>query len=414
MRVPIVYLRILMILVNFGLAGVLAWSFGNELWGPDASDRSAIQIRDPREFGKVREVRQQTTDEGALMTAAANRLLPPPPKAAVPVPTPTTEEVTDPEPPPDDDNISTGPLEEEWEYVGGFIADKNPLETIVMLRKKSESPKTGASSSRLNRIRSSRTVRTSSAARRLARTRGRATPGQDDVIFFRVRDRRYTDEEQGLDFYIHSADQKRFVYWVKEGGRNSPFYKLARTSDSHYITRREQTRLPTNLEPEPSEDENPEGKDDEKEKHFEIVPANHENLVEKDYQQLVAGAMPSKELRGVKSRKRGPMTPAAATTGQQGIGQAPGVRARPVPSPTTETTPAAPDATAAEGAAAPETPATTEAGATPAPVEAPSGPVTDPEERARQLQELRETVRELPPDAQEQLQEALQGADTNG
>jgi hypothetical protein len=56
---------------------------------------------------------------------------------------------------------------------------------------------------------------------------------QGEFITFRVYERRYKNAELGLDFYIDSADQKQFVYWMNPPGPKH-MYALPYVSENHY------------------------------------------------------------------------------------------------------------------------------------------------------------------------------------
>src|SRR5690606_34587110 len=197
-------------------------------------------------------------------------------------------------------------------------------------------------------------------------------------------DRKYEDKDEELEFYIHSVDAEKFVYWVPEGGsRNSPptFYKLDRVHSTQYAERKHKEHV---ARLEPLKTGEAEGEEtEEKEKHWEKVSFDFEDLVEKNYQQLLRGASTSDvQIRGVKTRKRSttgasPVQPSAAAT----------VRARPVPSPAAATPTESAAATDGDPAAATPTADTPAAATPPAEVDTPPEQPQVTPEQAQELQQ---------------------------
>jgi hypothetical protein len=107
--------------------------------------------------------------------------------------------------------LPTGPLAEaphHLEYVFG-IRREDPLRNFVILRRKEASgsaPEPTAARRLDGRPR--RPVRVTA-------TSPRAEQHPDDVSFF-VADRWYWDPDRGLDFMIHSADEKELLYWMPD------------------------------------------------------------------------------------------------------------------------------------------------------------------------------------------------------
>ncbi len=196
-----------------------------------------------------------------------------------------------------------GPLEDEWEYTFYMLFPSDPLSNFARISKKKPD---GAKASRTTTSRGRSTYQRRSTAA-LAR-RGK-TAAKDDSVAFSVRQRLVKNEDADVEFYVHSADNRRLVYWIP--GRPQRMYALPFKSSSPFIREPEKRVIA------PSEVKD----DDDKEKKAEIIRIvkgdDSEAAFEAEYQQLLGG---KKNSSGASSRdsgglRRRQISPAASSAG---------------------------------------------------------------------------------------------------
>jgi hypothetical protein len=426
MRIPVAYARVALILMNLGLAGGLVWSYYARNFSDGDSTRPVLELRAPSDFSVIREIRQTKRNDTDLMQSAAVQLLRNDAVRTVVVPTTTPTEETKVDTTPSgsaDEAEEGGELAKDWEYHWAIIDRKNALNTVVGLRRRADAGtplrSAGPSGRTSGRSRGPTarpsTGRGSSVSRAGARAGVRGI-GAAEMFTVRVRDRLYEDEEKGLKFYVHHADDQRFVYWLDEGqGRKPKFYYLPRVASTEiydHVKERGLVELhPTKPEEEPATEALADASA-ETVKSFEVVEKNYEDKVESQYQSLVDGQrIEGKPRRPSRRRTAAPGTGAASVAAPPSARPAAGTGSRAARQPAAESS-VAPGTTADPSAAAPD------ASATPAPADTPveaapaaeaGGPVTDPAERARQIEELRETIKDIPEGDRQQIEEALRG-----
>jgi hypothetical protein len=234
----------------------------------------------------------------------------------------------------EDGALDPGPLGESWDYVF-YILRGDPLDNLVTLKKKDPNaapggaPGSGPGSTRSNTRLSTRTpIRTSKVG--TARKIGPAQPS--DRISFLVSDRRYKNDDLALNFYIHSADEKEFVYWVEETGPNKKF-SLKFVKPGSYLAGPEEGLRPLPVEKPEDGSLTPE---ESVEKHFRKVPINYESQKEKEYDEMLKGAKagpvlstePSAGGTAADAGKPAP-APGGGAPGAAGAPPGPGVRKAP-------------------------------------------------------------------------------------
>ena len=397
MRISVLHIRVLMIVVNLGIAVGIGMFYANRLMRNDEdSPANTTKIINPAAFKDMVGVRVPANQEQNQMQAAAIRLDPAKPKPPPPPDIATGDEEEEEELPGDEEATEEGPLGETWEYVWCVLDKHNPLNTIVKLKKKEDDSSSSSRSraARATRSRFSRTSRTSTS-RATSRTRGRRVPVKtDDTLFISVRQRWYKDEDQELDFFLVSANTERFVYGIEERtGQPLKLYALPRKQPTAYYTQApEERRL------EPPEDPNAEddGAEDEEEKevNFRLVQRNFEDLREDDFRKKLQGRRGSGTLTGGRRRKIGQGAGAAAAEPKKTTRTvAPGAAKTNEPA-------QAPVKTNPNGGAASE----------PAPAgngSAGGGPITDPKKRAEAMKQLQEGIKDIPAEAKAEIEKAL-------
>lgn len=291
-RFSVTQLRVGMLVVNLllagGVLGYAAYSYYHQ-GANDAGDD--FRLADPSRFvptdgeSIVRKSRAQT-----LQTSAEDINQPPPPVAPPPPPPDKTADSTPAPVTPGD--LPAGFLSDKgWEYVF-YIKRRDPRNTFVVLKKKSDAGLPGA----LGAGRSSLTSRgrivppsTSGGNRPPVRPGTPARPGitrPSDRISFSVGQRQFINPELELNFMIHSADGEQLVYW--EPGKPDKKYALK------YVVPGEYLGEPTEgLRPAPTETAAapgaPGATPETKEKKFLKMPKGFESKIEDEYEALLKG-----------------------------------------------------------------------------------------------------------------------------
>lgn len=288
MRISVTQLRVLLLVVNVVLAGGLlykALAAHNVIalfqGGVESESHPAavelsrfVYVPDEGLTG-----RQDPTAQVMRVSSDLQPVKPEPPKpVGEPELTEKGEEGTDAA---SEEELPEGPLAEEWEYVY-YIAwqgDDSGVRNFAQLRKKEAEKATNRFSSRNTTSR----LRTSRTRTRVSTRSTRRTAKKPDTVSFLVSDRHIQNEEFDLDFWVHSADHEKLVYWMP--GRPSKRYALPYTHEGSYLA-----QGPMRRELRPEEDEE---KDEEKEdkKHFYIIQreANPEEAREKRYEEIITG-----------------------------------------------------------------------------------------------------------------------------
>ncbi len=291
MRISVTQLRSLILAINLVLAGglvykalaaydVIALAFGEVIV---ESHPARVDLK---KFLYTPDAYGRGPDPTSAVIRVSSDLQPQ--KAALPTADATT--VADEAEDEDEDETSTpeelpeGPLAEKWEYVY-YIAwqGDSGVRNFAQIRKKQDA-KT-KSSSRLRNQSSISSRRNSTTKRRVVTSRSRSSKYKKkaEALSFLVSDRRIQNEEFELDFWVHSADKDRLVYWMP--GRPGKRYALSYTHEGSYLA---QGPMRTQLRP---EDDGEEDDDDEKKKSFYIIQedANPEEAREKRYELIIAG-----------------------------------------------------------------------------------------------------------------------------
>lgn len=384
MKVSVTQLRLLMIVVNIGLAVWLLAYYVQKVWVPeDRSELDDVEIRklveyrpDPSETGRT------VASASGRMASVSNGLQPPKPRA------PVDSSETEVEPEPDDEPdpgeiVEGGPLSKEWEYVWILYNEEDPLSSRVKLRKKQDAGTSAGSAAARRatitrrRVTASRSTRTSALRRTTSRTR---RPANEEILLV-VKDRFYKDETLGVEFYIDSADVEKLVYRMPDS--IDKVYSLKRVAYTRY-EREDEKRL----EPEPEEEAS--GEDgDEKKKFFRLRPRDFEDKREDDYRRLVGGERTAGVLEASSPRRTAPQPATSRRVPTRRTWTTTPPR---VPTRTTGTTTKRTADTKDEAESAGK-----------------SGPITDPEERRKAMEQLKETTSKIPPEAREKINEALRG-----
>ncbi len=285
MKISVKNLRIAMIVLNlvFALGFAIHYGYGMAPekvaeWVPFLSGESVtevVQLRDPKSFqyregqgGRVKE------DPGSQVRVVGLYLQPVKPLPPPPPVDPTISDTVDDPDPEDEGPVEGGPLaRDNWEYVQAIIFPENPKLSRVTIAKKPGETTTSSSRYRSRYSQSSRRTTSKSRSRAPAET-----------LLINVSDRHFIDEEKDLDFWIDSVDIDRLVYWIDDPKK---MYALPFTMDSWW---REKGREDGTLGPRPEEDSEEDGEGEKKEKkHFEVVPANYEDLRDQEYEEIKKG-----------------------------------------------------------------------------------------------------------------------------
>ena len=371
MRLTVTQLRIVLLVTNlllaagvFGYAGYSYLSLANRKEDFRAADASKFAFTD-----KDAGLQQQRS--ASQLEVVAQWAQPTQAKAAVvggegeqkkdTTQKPTDAKIAEGEYPP-------GPLgeppqgQDAWEYVCFFLNYSDPLQSLVILQKKAPAPVAapgagGAGQTGYRRTQPPR--RPPLAGNRPAGAR----PGQpSDRISFPVGKRQYINQELSLNFMIHSADENLFVYWMPDE-KPRKLYALKYVPPSEYYRAPEE-----GLRPPPEEVAAKEGVSGEEKKlqPFIVFPRelNPDASREKEYQSIFEGGRVGPVLE-IEAKAAGSGDSASAT---------------------------------ASGTGSPSGPAM------------PPGATQPPKSREEQLQELRKTLKEIPPEARAEVEKAFQKA----
>ncbi len=380
MRLSVTQIRILILagnlLLGLGVPGYAAyryWHLGNQPEGPAVvTDLARFQPRDEGPGPAVPDSR------GKLLVVSTwlQPKLPPPPDQ-----TPTADKPGDQKPAdggaekPGESSLEPGKLGEDgWTYYPA-ITGSDPMRNYVILRKKEPvnptilPPGGGPGSART----SSRTRPTPRLPTRSTRPGKIAAQQPSDRIDFHVSDRRYTNEELGLDFMIHSADEKQFVYWLPDNPKKK--FALKYETESAYLQDPDDGLRP---KPKTPEELAAEGPPEAKKKKLIVRSSKQfDSVREKEYQEMLQGI----GLEPISAPSDG---------GLRTIKPPPGA----------ESTPGAPGPESAKPGAASRTPG----GLPGAAARVPRPPT------AAEAQQLKQAIDAIPPASQKELLEGLKKA----
>jgi hypothetical protein len=321
-RLNPLHLRIGLLVLNLVAAvGVPAyaalrfWKMGDDVGSIDLADPADLVFRE----GETAAVMGRGPSQ---LIAVAGWVMPSRQAAEAPGAGELTPDASTVERPPEDPKeLQPGPLAIEphnLEYYWSIVRKDDPQGNQVALRKKDAAAGAGGPGA----VASTRTtVRRTTTSQRPARVSvgGRKQLGgqPSDAVSFFVRDRRYTDKERNLDFMIHSADEKQFVYWMPEDPKK--MYALQKVSDSLYYTDKEKGLRP------PEKTAEDLAAEEEETKHFIFLDTRNPNAREEEYQEMLKGKPGGPLLSPKKSAEGKAQVPGAS----EGAGASP---SRPVPS----------------------------------------------------------------------------------
>jgi len=292
MRLKVHQLRIALIAVNLILAGSAA-AYAFTKYNDLRQKRESVKIIDPKTL-VVREGEITGRTRVPELTIVAERLIPRKPPE---IPEPGDKDGATDTPSVDVEKIEElgpGPLGDHWEYVFFILMPDDPMNNLVILRKKEASgaqPGPAAAASKQAGPRPRATLRPQRV--NLAQRKGAgAMQAAGDSLTFTVGQRWYKNDavDPVVDIYVHSADAKQLVYWVPDAPQK--MYALPRATHSWYYDEPEK-----GLRPPPK----PEGEEEEKTKgHFVHRPAGWEDMKEEEYQAMLKGkpAGPNMKLTG--------------------------------------------------------------------------------------------------------------------
>lgn len=319
MRLNPLHLRIGLLVLNLAAAvGVPAYA-ALSYW-KTGDNVGTLAIADPGDLV----FREGETDAmvgrgPSRLIAVAGWVMPSRPVAEAPGASDLTTDVnTVPKPPSDSMELLPGPLADDhsMEYVFAIVRKDDPTRNFVILRKKDASaaspagPGAGATASSRSTVR-----RTTTTAQRPARvTVGGRKPGvgqPSDAISFFISKRWYMDKERGLDFMIHSADEKEFIYWMPSDPKT--MYALQKVTDSLYYRNRE-----AGLRPAEKPAEEPLVAEEQM-KHFIFHDRKDVEIgTEEEYQEMLQGKGRGPLLSPKKDGSGGEKAPAAAPSAPPG------------------------------------------------------------------------------------------------
>lgn len=225
------------------------------------------------------------------MSSWLQKLPPPPPPTGTEAKAAEAEAVKADEQAKDSDELQPGKLGDEGWVYGGYILREDPLRTQVFLHKKDPAAGTPPLPGALGSGRTSPRLKTSPLAQRTKRVTGRVTVQQPlDRVHFYVFERRYQNPELGLDFMIHSADAKQFVYWLSDDpGPKKKLFALQYVTESQYDQDPTQGLRPPPKSPEEAAAE----ASSETKKHFiKRSKKEFEDTREQEYQEWYGGTPP--------------------------------------------------------------------------------------------------------------------------
>jgi hypothetical protein len=316
MRLNPLHLRIALLVLNLAAAvGVPAyaamsyWKTGDNVGTLVIAEPGDLVFREGEADGMVGKGPSQ-------LIAVAGWVMPSRPVAETPGSGDlTTDASTVPKPPSDSKELLPGPLADEHhlEYVFAIVRKEEPTRNFVILRKKDDAaanpagPGAGATASARTNVR-----RTTTNPQRPARvTVGGRKPGvgqPSDAVSFFVSKRWYMDKDRGLDFMIHSADEKQFVYWMPSDPKK--MYALPKVTDSLYYRDREAGLRPAEKSPDDL------AQAEEQMKHFIFHDRKDVEIgTEEEYQEMLQGKPRGPLLSPKKSASEGEKAPAPSSPG---------------------------------------------------------------------------------------------------
>ncbi len=393
----VTHLRIALLVVNLALvSGVVIGAYKGYQRDDTASDSgrtaATIKERDLKEFLYHKDPRFTLPSANATREIAivGTRLQP---RKVKPLPAGASPSSEDPGALDEvADEIEGGPLaENEWEYYHYIGWSKDPMRNWVGIRKKQTSK-----SSTPRRSFTSRRPNTRRPASSRARTTTRPVAAAPSV-FFSVSDRKVLIDDEELTFFVHSADPKKLVYWVEESGPTK-MYSLAYVPEGPYLTRPED-----GLRPEENEEEEGAEEDEGPKfivRHTSATPAADR---EREYQRSLRTRTVSDALKAKRVRKSSPARPGSRTSIRNRSSSQTSSRSSSRAnrrSPTNRAKSATPTSRSPANSASSSTPRGATGGNTP----------PAPKSKAEQIDELREGIKDLPPDAKRQVEEALTGS----
>ena len=293
MRLKVHQLRIALIAVNLMLAGSAA-AYAFTKYNGLREKRDSVKIIDPKTLVGGKETLGQRTRAEEL-TIVAERVMPrKPPEITGPGPDDQAKDEAIVDEEGKKDELGPGPLGDHWEYVFFILMPDDPMNNLVILRKKDASgaqPGPAAAASKQAGPRPRSTLRPQRVNLAQRKGTGAVQPAGDSLTFT-VGERWYRNDavDPVVDIYVHSADAKQLVYWIPDEPKK--MYALPRATHSWYYDEPEK-----GLRPPPK----PEGEEEEKTKgHFVHRPSGWEDKKEEEYQAMLKGepAGPNMKLTG--------------------------------------------------------------------------------------------------------------------
>lgn len=251
-RITVTQLRIGLLILSLLLAtGIFAYGSYSyyRLTSPPE-----IPILDPAKYrAQIGEAQIQRTLSATKLQGVASMLQPSEP---APAPEPKSEEKPAGEEKAKEEilpgDLAEGPLGEQgYQYVRYIRIKDDPRDVLVVLEKRQDAQQPGGrppvpGAGRPGYTLPSRGTPAPRPQTGIVRPGGRQTaPG--DRLVFRVGDRRFRNPELNLDFWIHEANEERFVYWVPgpDGKKSGPFYALKYVAPPGYLREPEKGLRPT-------------------------------------------------------------------------------------------------------------------------------------------------------------------------
>ncbi len=393
-RITVTQLRIGILILSLLLAtGIFAYGAYNYYRLTSPPQVPVLDLAKLRDTGGSAQI-QKSSSAGRLQSVAgwlqpSERPPPPEPKEEE---KPSGEEKGPAEPLAGE--LAEGPLGDlGYQYVSYLRVKDDPLYVWVILEKKADAQQPGA---RLTGGAAGRPPTYNLPARGTAT--GRPQPGAivragaraavpGDRLRFRVGDRRFRDPTLNLDFWIHAADEERFVYWTPEGGPKK-LYALKYVPPPGYLREPEKGLRPTP----PAEGAGAVAMAQE----AAAQPAGFYGPYDRDRD--LAAEREAEYRRIFAGEPEGPIFKAEATGYKPGrAGETEGAEAKSPP----------PSAAPSYGPRAKPSPAAT------SPTAQPSGSGVDrrpPTEE--EMRQLKDTMAKMPPDARAELEKALRGPGT--
>ncbi|HZN58918.1 MAG TPA: hypothetical protein VFD71_12635 [Planctomycetota bacterium] len=289
LRLNVTQLRVSLLVFNLmlGFAVPAYAAYRYYFYSPSSDNsKSSVTIVDLNKFAPK-------GDEGVSpRSSAAERLMRVAPQLQPKAPAPPdagpTEgagtKKTDPDPTKPDGTpiLEPGPLGETYEFSSGIFWS-DPTRNMVVLHKKDQAaPPVGTAAQGSSKT-NPRLKSTVKAVQRGGRNVRAGQAQQGEFITFRVYERRYKNAELGLDFYIDSADQKQFVYWMNPPGPKH-MYALPYVSENHYDAHKDEGIRAMDVAQEGADPADPK-------KYITIRDAGYEFSREKEYAGLKNGTI---------------------------------------------------------------------------------------------------------------------------